>query len=92
MKTWKTDIYKCDTIKEWVEADGIYAAVDRGVEPAATVASRLSMANLVAAHSEATIALCGPIPDDLRERWLTALDAVCNEIGARFERLGAKDG
>jgi hypothetical protein len=84
---FKPDVYKCDTIKEWIEADGYFAAVDREVEPMATVVGRLTMADLMAAHSEATIALCGPLRDEARERWQEALKAVCEAIGDRFDML-----
>lgn len=79
--------YVCDTLKDWVDADGYFMAVDQEVEPLAIVTARLTMAELMAAHSEATIALCGPLRDKARERWQEALSAVCKAIGDRFDML-----
>lgn len=71
---------------EWIERDGNkYAA-----EPAESVAHRLPMADLMRAHSTATIRLCGPLHNNERELWEEALEAVCQEIGKRFEGLTAR--
>ena len=82
-----SSVYKCDTLKDWVEADGVYAAVGREVEPLETVIKRLPMADLMAAHSEATMVLCGHLHLTGRFRWEQALAAVCKAIGERFDAL-----
>lgn len=56
-------------------------------EPAEDVAARLTMADLMMEHSKATIVLCGPIADNIRERWQEVLAVVCKEIGDRFDSL-----
>lgn len=75
------DSYK--NIAEWVERDGCTYAT----EPVECVVARLTMKELMETHSAATIKLCGPIPDTERVLWQEALEAVCKEIGDRFNRL-----
>jgi hypothetical protein len=66
-------------LNEWVEDKYPH-------ESATAVAKRYSMADLMREHSVITRWLCAPLSDDVRARWLDALDAVCEEIGARFDK------
>ena len=80
-----------ETMADWVEhacgrlePDGCYGA--------GLVAERMRTADLLMAHSEATLKLAGALPDGDREAWGDALKATCEEIAVRLDKArGALD-
>lgn len=74
------------TVAAWVIRDGDQYTT----EMVESVVERLTMRQLMEAHSEATIKLSSTLNDEMRGRWEEALKAVCEEIGDRFDRLNAQ--
>lgn len=73
------------TMREWVDyvCDRRDDLISYGAEH---VADGLDTADLFAAHSEATIALAGSLPEDDRDAWNLALAAICRVLGHRIDR------
>ena len=80
------DVPQIRSIQDWVGFERQYMYRP----PPASEFARLRMTEgLLLDMSDATIALCGPISDDDRERWTEARAAVAAELASRVESVGS---
>lgn len=80
-----------ETMADWVEHACGRLEPDECYETG-LVAERMRTADLLMAHSEATVKLVGVLSGEDRKAWKEALKATCEEIAVRLDKArGAID-